>query len=464
STGDLTNLTSEEQAFLDAKDKITMCVSPDNPPFEFMNEKGDYEGIVADFYNVMSRKIGLPFQVVKNGSLKESLDGIQADECDIAAGVREKDVDSDTVILTSPYIRYPLVIATNSKAIYIDSIENISDRKIGISRDSHFSEDVRETYPGVDFTMVDSVEKGLSMVQNGELFGLVDTAPKIGYFIQNNEMVDLKISGELPYHVEFRTGIKKDDAVLYSIFEKAVNSLSSEEKKSIFQSWMTLKYEQGFDYSLLWKILAGLGIIGFFAVYRHISIAQYNVKLAGLNRELTRVNEKLETMSYIDGLTGVPNRRKFDSVLKNEWRRCGRSRQFLTLIMLDIDYFKLFNDRYGHLEGDDCLKKVAETISGIPGRPGDFVGRYGGEEFAVVLPGTDEAGARQIAEKILITVQNLKIEHEDSDVSPYLTVSLGAVTAVPGQRISDKDFVDTADQLLYKAKEAGRNQFRIEKL
>ena len=463
-SGDLTNLTNEEKAYLDEKDRISMCVRSDFEPYESVGSDGKYTGIVADFYNLMSRKIGLPIEVVKQGSAEEGISYIKSGNCDIVSTVRQNADDTEAVNLTSPYIQYPLVIATNSKAIYINSIENIPDKKIGISQDAYFSEVIREQYPGIEFVLVENPEAGLSMVQQGELFGLVDTAPKIGYYIQNNEMVDLKISGELPYQVEFRTGIRKDDKILYSIFEKAVNSLTSEDKKSIFQSWMTIKYEQGFDYSLLWKILLGMGIIGLFAVYRHIYVARYNRKLAGLNEELTKANEKLETISYIDGLTGVPNRRKFDSVLSSEWRRCGRSRQFLTLIMLDIDFFKRFNDRYGHLEGDDCLKRVAQTISDIPKRPGDFVGRYGGEEFAVILPGTGEPGARMIAEKILTGIHGLKISHEDSDVSPYLTVSLGVVTAVPGQGISSKEFVDTADQLLYKAKESGRNQYKMETL
>ena len=463
-SGDLTNLTNKEQAYLEQKDQISMCVRSDFEPYESLDPNGEYQGIIADFYNLMSRKIGLPIEVVGQESDEDAMECLESGKCDIVSTVQPKDLGADAVKATPPYIQYPLVIATDSKAIYINSIENIPEKKIGICRHAYFSEEIRKRYPQIRFVPVENPEKGLSMVQKGELFGLVDTAPKIGYYIQNNEMVDLKISGELPYQVEFRTGIRKDDEILYTVFEKAVNSLTSEEKKSTFQNWMTIKYEQGFDYSLLWKILLGIGFVGLLAVYRHISVAQYNRKLAGLNEELTKANEKLETISYIDGLTGVPNRRKFDSVLKSEWRRCGRSRQFLTIIMLDIDYFKRFNDRYGHLEGDDCLKRVARTISEIPGRAGDFVGRYGGEEFAVILPGTGETGARQVAEKILSRIHSMKIANEDSEVSPYLTVSLGVVTAVPGQGISSKDFVDTADQLLYKAKDAGRNQFMMEQL
>ncbi len=464
SSGNLTNLTAAEKSYLNEKERITMCVQPDFLPFEAVDENGRYRGLVADFYRLMGEKIGMPVEFVQKGSFEERVRNIKNGKCDVISVVQKKDTGTDTLSLTTPYVKYPLVIATDRNAIYINSIENIPEKNVGISRHADFYEDISSRYPQVNFRGVENVEKGLARVQKGELFGLVDTAPKIGFYIQKNEMVDLKISGELPYLVEFRTGVRKGEGRLLGIFEKAINSMTGEEKKNIFQSWMTIKYEQGFDYSLLWKILLVIGIVGLFLLYRHISITQYNIKLAGLNRELTAANKKLETISYIDGLTGIPNRRKFDSVLHNEWKRCARNRQFLTVILFDIDFFKRFNDRYGHLEGDDCLKKVAEAISHIPGRPGDFVSRYGGEEFAIVLPDTDESGARLISEKILVDIQELKILHEDSGISPYLTVSVGAASAVPEQRSSPERLVDTADQLLYKAKEEGRNRYKAAKL
>jgi diguanylate cyclase (GGDEF)-like protein len=132
--------------------------------------------------------------------------------------------------------------------------------------------------------------------------------------------------------------------------------------------------------------------------------------------------------------------------------------------MIDIDCFKPFNDRYGHLEGDDCLKKVAQTLETLLRRPGDFVARYGGEEFGIVLPGIDAAGTENLARKILNNVQALKIPHQDSDVSDCLTVSLGGISAVPSRSMPAKWFINKADQLLYRAKENGRNQYRLEAL
>ncbi len=462
--GKLAALNRRESTYLEQKGKITLGVQIDYAPFESLSDNGKYQGIVADFYESVRQKIGVPLEIVPYRSMESCRKSLQAGECDIIAGVQRKTMSSDIMNLTHPYIEYPLVIATQSSALYINSIENIPGKAIGICRDASFLNDIQSIYPDVNFRPVDDIETGLEGVRSGALFALVETAPRIGFFIQKNKMMDLKISGELPYQVAFRAALAKDDKLLFNIIEKVINSLTNEDRKKLFQSWMTLQYEQGIDYVLLWKILAGISVIAFFFVYRHISITRYNIKLARLNNELIRANEKLETISYVDGLTGVPNRRKFDAVLKSEWKRCCRSRQFLSLIMLDIDCFKLYNDRYGHLAGDDCLKSVAETIRNIPGRPGDFVGRYGGEEFAVVLPDTDEKGARRIAQKILNRIRKKKIPHEDSEVSSYLTVSLGVATVLPQGNMSGEQLVELSDQQLYRAKAAGKDRYRILKL
>jgi len=162
----------------------------------------------------------------------------------------------------------------------------------------------------------------------------------------------------------------------------------------LFQNWMQLNYHKGIDYDLLWKLGALVLCFGAFLIYRQRCMTKYNQNLASLNHELVQANQKLETMSYIDGLTQVPNRRRFDLVLAAEWQRCKRSQHPLTLLMIDIDYFKRYNDSYGHLVGDDCLKKVAQALNYASSRPADFTARYGGEEFAMVLPDTDKKGVK----------------------------------------------------------------------
>lgn len=168
--------------------------------------------------------------------------------------------------------------------------------------------------------------------------------------------------------------------------------------------------------------------------------------------------EQLKIIAFMDGLTGVANRRHFDNTLDLEWRRAMRSAKLLSLIMIDIDYFKNYNDLYGHLAGDACLQEIAHTIRGSLRRAGNFVARYGGEEFMVILPETNAEEAYLFAESLREKIENLDIEHKDSKVGKNVTVSLGVSTAVPKKDSAYDDLISVVDKALYKAKQGGRNR------
>lgn len=173
---------------------------------------------------------------------------------------------------------------------------------------------------------------------------------------------------------------------------------------------------------------------------------------------LQRLQKQLEEFSFSDGLTGIANRRMFDNVLEREWAQAQRSQQPISLILVDIDYFKQYNDHYGHMKGDECLKRVAQTLSVAANRPRDFIARLGGEEFVWILPETDAASAREVASKCLHLIRQAQIPHEQSQVSSLLTVSLGVGTMVPGQQTHALGFVEKVDELLYLAKHSGRKR------
>ncbi len=173
---------------------------------------------------------------------------------------------------------------------------------------------------------------------------------------------------------------------------------------------------------------------------------------------LQKANEKLKRQATLDGLTQIGNRRKFDEYLDEEWRRMKREHGVLSLILCDIDYFKLYNDGYGHQAGDKCLQVVAQLIDSVFRRPADVVARYGGEEFAIILPNTDARGAVYMAELIKKEMLRVNIAHEYSKVSQSVTLSLGVSSVVPNHFISKEIFINKADKALYKAKENGRNK------
>ncbi len=174
--------------------------------------------------------------------------------------------------------------------------------------------------------------------------------------------------------------------------------------------------------------------------------------------ELKKRGDMLERMASLDGLTGIPNRRRFDEALDSEWKRSLRHRHPLSLILLDIDFFKLYNDHYGHAEGDECLKKVARAISRAMPRAEDLAARYGGEEFVCILSGTGNQGAMAVANRILDAVRTLEILHARSKVADHVTVSAGVASMIPTMQGKALELTQKADKALYQAKQNGRDQ------
>ena len=180
-------------------------------------------------------------------------------------------------------------------------------------------------------------------------------------------------------------------------------------------------------------------------------------ELLEIKNQLEEANHILQRLSFMDGLTNIANRRRFDEVLSVEWSRAARDGMPLSLIIADIDFFKNYNDTYGHQAGDNCLRQVANVLDNTLKRPGDFVARYGGEEFAAVLPNTDAEGAAAVAEELRIKTESLMIPHASSKINPYVTISLGVACMVPKWDSDAHVLLGEADKVLYRAKNEGRN-------
>ena len=183
-----------------------------------------------------------------------------------------------------------------------------------------------------------------------------------------------------------------------------------------------------------------------------------------VNEDITdrkKAEEKLDELTYIDELTGIANRRSYNKAIVSEWNRAKRGKTFLSVIMMDIDYFKPYNDILGHVAGDECLRSVAQALKSMIVRAGDLIARYGGEEFIVILPGIDLVATSHFAEMMRKKVESLEIKHSGSKVSGNITISLGVASIIPGEEEGPDVLVSAADSELYKAKEAGRNCVKV---
>lgn len=194
-------------------------------------------------------------------------------------------------------------------------------------------------------------------------------------------------------------------------------------------------------------------------------IEQYQHQLEELvlekTRKLEEANKQLQEMVNIDSLTGLSNRRYFDEVLNNEIRRAIRTRTDLSLLMCDIDYYKSYNDYYGHVQGDECLKNIADCFKNTFLRATDTVARFGGEEYAVILPDTNLEEARQSATRLCNMINKLNITHEASPIADHITISTGVACMHPDERLLDTELIQMADEALYQAKGNGRNRIEI---
>ncbi len=205
------------------------------------------------------------------------------------------------------------------------------------------------------------------------------------------------------------------------------------------------------------EILSYTGFLAFLAIVSVMVWVSRNFEFR-TQQSLREANQYLALEATTDPVTAIPNRRYFDQVSEQEWKRHERTQLPLSIIILDVDYFKQYNDAIGHAAGDRCLNTIAQAIHEALRRPGDFVARFGGEEFAAVLPNTGDRDAARIAETIRLCVKDLRIPHPDSCLSPYVTVSVGSGTIVPTQNDSRRQFIREIDRALYRAKAGGRDR------
>jgi len=227
------------------------------------------------------------------------------------------------------------------------------------------------------------------------------------------------------------------------------------------RSYFLQKYDTLVSQVFTILVLVVIGIL-FISYYVFKSIQNDHTTLEIATKKLKQANKKLENVSYTDSLTSLHNRRYFNFIYDKELQRARRNHTYITYMMLDIDYFKQYNDTYGHLEGDSALKSVAKVLKESLKRPGDFVFRLGDEEFGILLTQTNEENSEKIAQGICDAVRAKEIKHERSKANAFLTVSIGLVCCIADEALDDEILLSKADKLLYEAKESGRDRYRSE--
>ncbi len=284
-------------------------------------------------------------------------------------------------------------------------------------------------------------------------------------FLANHLRTDFKIrvatGGEKALEIAFSENppdlilldVVMPDIDGYEVCKKLNNSIETKNIPIIFITGKTSGEDEIYGFSI--------GAVDYIAKPFNPVVVKARVNT---HLELKRYRDYLEDVSYFDGLTGIPNRRKFDEQFELMWNLSKRESVPISIIMMDIDFFKAFNDGYGHQAGDECLRRIAQALSKVVVRKTDLIARYGGEEFVCVLLNTTIEGAAQFAEKLRESIISLHIPHEGSQVDIQVTISLGVATDIPNKDSLSKRLIQAADDALYKSKKNGRNKVTTQNL
>ena len=442
--------TSKESAYLKNKKQITMCIDPNWMPFEKI-ENGKHIGMSSEFMKLFEKMIGTPIVLVPVEKWTDSIELAKQRKCDILSLVMETKQRRKYLQFTQPYMSAPLIIATRLNTLFITDAKDVISKPLGITKGYAFIEILKEKYPGINLIEFESLPQGLDALREEKIFGYIDNIISTGYEIQKGYYGELKIAGKFDDRWEFGIGVRNDEPVLVQILNKVIKLLPTEEHDKIINKWISIKYVTGFDYSLFWKIFFVLSLVILFGAYRHFELKK-------LINQLKEKDKKLRELTICDSLSQLYNRRHFDEIFSLEFDRAKRENKSFLFAMIDIDFFKKYNDTYGHQAGDEAIKQVAAILSQYTKRAGDYSFRIGGEEFAIISQIYEDKNHIEYFQNICQSIEELKIEHTQNLSSKYLTVSIGVIEVVNYKDLKIDTLYRLTDEQLYLAKENGRNQ------
>ena len=443
-------LTDEEKLHLAQKKEITMCIDPDWMPFEKI-ENGKHIGMTAEHFKIFSKKIGTPIVMVPTKTWSESIEYAKQRKCDIFSLAMPTPDRLKYMNFTKSYLSTPMVITTQITELFIDDPKSVMDNPLGITKGYAYIEILKTKYPKIKLVEFETLDDGLEAVRRGKVFGYIDNLITSGYAIQKNYIGELKVAGKFEDNWNLGIGVRNDEPILLSIFEKAISSIKNEEYRKIINKWISIQYESGFDYDLFLKISAVMLFLTSFLVYRHYDLNKYT-------KLLEEKEKQLQLLSITDSLSGLYNRRHFDDIFVQEYNRAKRYDAAFIFAMFDIDHFKLYNDTYGHQLGDDVIVSVSNMLKHHTRRAGDYAFRIGGEEFAVIIQHTDKNNKQEFFKQILEDIKGLEIEHKSNPPSLYITMSCGATKLNDYEKIDTSELYKLTDACLYEAKKSGRDK------
>ena len=578
------DLTEAEKAWLAEHPSIRLAVDIDWAPFEYIDDDNNYVGMAAEYISLVGDRLGIEFEVEKTKPWSEVVDAVKARELDMYSCVVATAQRREYVDFTRPYLSFPMVIVTSDQVTYVNGIRDLRGERVAVVEGYATQDLMEKNHPEIDLYLARNVGDALEQLSHGKVYAYIGNIATVSHVIKRKGLTNIKRSGDTPYKYELSMAVRNDWPEFVPILQKALDSISEQQRDQIYRNWIKLRYEHGVDYDLLWKVLAAVFVVlttvviwnrrltseiekrteaeklaqdahtrleqtnrqlvdyidivdrhvitsstdkwgritstssafreisgysdrellgrshgivrhedmpdsvyrdlwatitrgetwegelknrkkngGYYWVNAHISpVFDDKGEITGytaIREEITN-KKRAEELSITDELTSMFNRRHFNSLFPQELARARREQKFIGLMLIDVDFFKYYNDNYGHQKGDEALRLIAAGIKTQLRRAGDFAFRIGGEEFAVIVTADDGTEINRTAENLRRAVEALRIEHAHSQASSLMTVSIGMkILRCGGAEVLDTDFIyRLADDALYRAKDEGRNR------
>ncbi len=452
---DMSVLNKEQQAYLSDKQKLSICFPPDIPPF-VLYEDDKLSGMAGDHIRYFEERLGIPIEPVVSKNAKEALQMTIDGKCDLHLVMQDHPDLKDRLLLTRPYIGDDMVMVTRADEPFIPDLHLIQKSRLGAIGNSVMKDDLESEYPQMEIIAVESIDEGLMKVLNGELYGFVYPMIVLNHIVQHDYPGQLRISAKTDDQFIASIAIHKDEPLLHEIFEKILSGMTQDVKYRIYSKWVSSKYEQEYDYSLLWKVGTAFTLLLIIVLYWNRRLVLHRREINTKNRELEDEKEKVLHIAYHDHLTGLSNRVSLSETLEHAISVAHRRSEILGLLFIDLDRFKIVNDTLGHHVGDEMLRVVANRITGVI-RDSDVLARVGGDEFIVLLEGiSHQDEAALVAEKILESVKG-QINVDEYELNT--TASIG-IAIYPEDGADTNTLIKNADAAMYLAKDEGKDGYR----
>ncbi|MDF1876345.1 EAL domain-containing protein [Sulfurimonas sp. SAG-AH-194-L11] len=461
-----------QKLYLKNTKEIKICVDPVWKPFEWIDEKGNYRGMGSEYLKLFTQRLNVKIKLHKTKNWSQTIAAIKEKKCDLLPMVGITQERKKFLNFTTEYYTAPYVIATTLNKSFIEDISQKLNKKYAVVKSSAIIDDLRRQYKNIKIVEVKDILEGLSLVNEGKVYGFINITTAISYLIQKEGFENIKIAGKLPFGFKIAIGTNKDKVILRDIFQKLINNTDKNAIETINAKGVSLLIEEVQDYTLAYQILLFFALLTLAFVYRQYLLKKLNTslveKIQTKTAELQELNKVLEKkvqdrtqelthQAHYDSLTQLPNRVLFHQKLLEAINEVKDTQKFVALFFIDLDRFKEINDSFGHHIGDEILCYVANKLSAVISKE-DTLARLGGDEFTVILRNLNSVEEANPVAQALLDILKEPIKHNSHLL--YLSASIG-ISIYPTDDTDINNLIKNADAAMYKAKEDGRNNFRF---